>query len=241
MKSATMGETTLLSQFDGLMSAPESTRSARKYRHGQHNGARVDGTFGRSNLPNEVDIIARAIGRDRPQKGQLLDDHHSPLLAEEYLQLRVRTQLSFYQRKHPKHVRSRMTYEFLLNATTIAGVILAFVDLPEWAPLAAASATGIAAWSKFTSVDTKLQRYADAITSIDNMLRWWKLLGSVEKVNLGKVYQLISGCEEIFATERQGWVSTAMSVTMGGKGGDADDDEKRGGGEKGGNEMPPGI
>jgi len=39
----------------------------------------------------------------------------------------------------------------------------------------------------------------------------WKLLGSVEKANLGKISELVEKLETTFQTERQGWVS--MSIT----------------------------
>jgi len=39
----------------------------------------------------------------------------------------------------------------------------------------------------------------------------WKLLGSVEKANLGKISELVEKLETTFQTERQGWVSTSIT------------------------------
>ena len=59
--------------------------------------------------------------------------------------------------------------------------------------------------------DKKLQRFSDAITSLDALVRWWRLLSSVEKSQLGKISQLVNGCEATFHSERQGWVATSMA------------------------------
>ena len=217
-----MAETSLLSNFDGLFqSVPTGSSRARKYRHGQHPGASVDGTFAQSN---------RSLSGPRNSGGELLeDDHHSPLLPDEYLELRVKPQLLYYQRQMPKHERHRILFEVLLNCTTIAGMLLAFLDHAQWGALPAGIATAVTAWSKFVSTDTKLQRYADAINSIDKIVRWWRLLGAVEKASLSKVSDLIGACEGAFQTERQGWVATSMATHSlhDGKSNDEDNRDKK--------------
>lgn len=101
-----------------------------------------------------------------------------------------------------------------MNATMIAGVLLAFADHASWGALPSAFATMLTAWSKFEVVDKKLQRFSDAIESLSSLLRWWKLLGSVEKANLGKIAQLVGSCENAFQSERQGWVSTSLASQL---------------------------
>ena len=93
-------------------------------------------------------------------------------------------------------------------------MVLAFSNLASWGALTAAVSSLVAAWSKFEVVDKKLQRFSDAIAGLQNVERWWNLLGSVEKANLNKISLLVDNCENIFQNERQGWVTTSMAIQL---------------------------
>jgi len=226
LESGNMAETSLLARFDGIFGAPRGKKASLKYRHGQLSNARVDGTFGQSNRSDQASsqlwssvafLKDSALTKELQGTGVrkiLHNDHHSPLTADEYLELRVRPHLAYYQGRLPSYARIRVWHETLMMATTIAGILLAFLGYASWGAAPAAVATVLTAWSKFVMVDKKLQRFSDAITSLDSLIRWWRLLSSVEKANLSKISQLVGGCEMTFQTERQGWVSTSMATHL---------------------------
>jgi hypothetical protein len=225
-----------------MTAPPSKAAAAKKYRHGQHEHARVDGTFGQSNKKHEIaNVVAEAsLGSTKDLKGSsttedkhksmsllLADDHHSPMTAEDYLELRVRPQLCFYQQRLPAYEHQNISTEALLNCTTIAATAMAFFGYASWGALPAAVGTVLTAWSKFAMVDKKLQRYSDAVSSLDTIVRWWKMLGSVEKASLAKIDQLVSNCEAAFQTERQGWVATSMAnQLLAAAGGSSEKEEK---------------
>ena len=72
----------------------------------------------------------------------------------------MQPQLLYYQERLPKYAAMRMAFEVLTLATSLAATVLAFLDLASWTPIAVALSTSIAAYSKFSATDKKLQRFS---------------------------------------------------------------------------------
>lgn len=198
IKSASVLDTAFLARFDGLLSTP---RHPTVYRHGQYKGARVDGTHG----------SARTRARAEGERECECDNHHSPITPGQYLDLRVRPQLAFYQKRMPRYERARSLFEALLLLASLAGTVLAFAKLASWTTIAASVTATVTAYSKFLTPEKKLQRFSDAVIGIDSTLLWWTSLTDVEQASPGNVSSLVRRCEEMFQLERQAWVSTAMN------------------------------
>jgi len=196
-KAAAILETTLNSNFT-LLDNP-SSREVKRFKHGQHKGAGVHGTFGASN--NE---------RGR----QMEDDHHSPINANEYLDLRVRPVVKFYQKRLPRYYFSRTTIQYALLFGTFSSTILAFLEISSWSVIPSATATALSAWKEFSGTDKKLSRYAGTISKLNRLIIWWEQLSDVEKASSTNLQGLILSCEEVLERERESWLSTSMATKM---------------------------
>merc|ERR1711924_330067 len=142
------------------------------------------------------------------------DDHHSPATAKEYLVLRVRPQIRFYQKRLPLYSTARAVIEMVLVAASLCGMVLAFLSLSSWAAISVAVATAATAYSKFLDPEKKLRRFSDTIAAIDSILLWWASLTDVEQATQVNINDLVARCEDLFQSERQAWVSTAMANTL---------------------------
>lgn len=214
IKSATVADTSFLARFDGLFDEP---RNCAVYRHGQHLGGASDGTKGR-----------RAVG----------DDHHSPLTPAQYLVLRVKPQLGFYQSRLPHYARLRLLFEVSLLCTTLTSAMMAFLHLASWAVIAAASAAAITSYRTQVDVDQKLKRFSDTIAGIDEVLLWWRSLRDVDQAQVANVTLLVKSCEELFDSERQAWVSAAMASAALNKAETTEQDEGHAERGRGGGRQP---
>ena len=190
--------------FEYQLFSPKKTiqsLSAGRYKHGQYPEAGISGTFGAANR-----------GRKIPQR--LIDDHHSPITPEKYLQIRVAPLLAFYQERLPFYSRMRFFFESALVLGSMSGTVLAFLSLSKWAAVPAALTAAVAAYSEFHGTEKKLLRYSDSIANLDSVLMWWRTLTDVEKASVENKNKLVSTCEQTFQSERQAWVSTSMSNKM---------------------------
>lgn len=187
LKSASVGTSAFFARFDNLFG---ETRHAALYKHGQHQRSLVTGTYGTS-------------GAD--------DDHHSPLTPALYLELRVKPQLRFYQRRLPSYSHARAIFETVSISSAVASTVLAFAGYSTYTAVPTAVMTACTAYAKFVAPDTKLQRYSDTIAGIDRVLLGWRSLTDVEQANVANVSELVADCEDLFSAERQAWVSTAMA------------------------------
>ena len=218
LKSASVIDTAFYAHFDGLFGRP---RHPKRYRHGQHFASRTDGTYGQSSLENGV-----------PWDD---DDHQSPVPPEQYIELRVRPQIEFYQSRLPHYSRQRGAFETAMLLASIAGLLLAFLDggaYTGYAACASAATAAVTAYSKFSAPAKKLQRYSDAIAGVRTTLMWWGSLTEVEQAGVQCISELVLTCEELFSSERQAWVSTAMANTKMNAEGGGDEEEGEAGGKR---------
>ena len=107
----------------------------------------------------------------------------------------------------------------------LAATVLAFFSLASYT-ITAAVAASLAAYTKFSAADKKLQRFSASICGIDSILLWWRSLDS-EKQDRRVVSTLVARCEATFATERQSWVSTSLANKMLSSKADDEVDEER--------------
>jgi len=199
LKSASVVDTAFYARFDGLFERPKDPT---KYHHGQHSGSLTGGTYGHSGHDQ-----AKAAEHEETH----IDDHHSPITPAQYIELRVKPQLEFYQGRLPYYSWSRTATEGLLLAASLTGTILAFAEYGAYAAIATATSAAVISWSKFSVADKKLQRYSDTIAGISSTLLWWRALTDVEQANTSLIAEFVLGCEDLFQSERQSWVTTALS------------------------------
>jgi hypothetical protein len=186
-KSASVMETTFFAKYDIF----GKSKSPGVYKHGQYKGSRAAGTFGTSLAD---------------------DDHHRPLVPQEYITFRVMPVVEFYQSKLPQYYHSRTATEILLLAGAFSGTVLAFLHLEQWAAIVTAIAGAITSWKEFHGTEKKLTRYGNTIEKIKSTILWWGHLTEVEQANLANANRLVSACEDVLEREREAWLSTSMTT-----------------------------
>jgi hypothetical protein len=181
------------------------------FKHGQYKGCGIQGAFGKGTAlsSNEASVEnARVIlNYGDGNASSIPDDYFSPCRPSDYVAQRVQKASKFYQTRLPEYHRiKRNTSMFLLFGTS-TGVILALADLSSWAAIFTAVIGGVTAWSEFHGTEDKVTRYSDALTQINSVLLWWKMLTPVDQSSVSAISELVDRCESIFRNERQAWVS----------------------------------
>jgi hypothetical protein len=176
------------------------------FRHGQYKDSGVQGTFGKDTYWAHSNK-ASADTAKRKLKSLSGDDFHSPCRPTEYLNLRVKKSLAFYQSRLPTYYRTKSNIQMFLLIGTFSGVILALLNIASWAAIFTGVTGAVTAWSEFHGTEDKITRYSDVITQIDSTVLWWKMLTPVDQSSINMISELVERCESVFRDERQAWVS----------------------------------
>jgi hypothetical protein len=184
----------------------EDPKQVATFKHGQYKDSGIQGTFGKEKSWLHSNK-ASAESAMRRLKKSFRDDFHSPCRPNEYLNLRVKTALAFYQDRLPTYYRIKSNIQIFLLLGTFSGVILALLNIASWAAIFTGVAGAVTAWSEFHGTEDKLTRYSDVITQVDSIVLWWKMLSPVDQSSVALISELVERCESVFRDERQAWVS----------------------------------
>ena len=204
----------LNTSFMSLFSLFGDPKNKANFKHGQYQGCGVEGTFGakgtvfgplKATAESAKTLLNTDVGKsgdDGPK-----DDYFSPCRPSEYLAYRVRKASEFYQARLPVYHRIKSNTHTVLLLGTSSGVVLALADLASWAAILTAVVGAVTAWSEFNGTEDKLTSYSDAVTQVDSILLWWKMLTPVDQSSVAAICELVDRCEAVFRDERQAWVS----------------------------------
>ena len=209
LKSSGVLNTAFMSLFQltegDIEVGPRKPRKNVIFRHGQHKGCLVAGTF-----RNSIRSHASPESAERLLKkgdGFSFDDFYSPCRPASYIKFRVEKALKFYQQRIPVYNSTKFRTQSILLVGAFSGVILANLDLTQWVAVFTALAGGITAWSEFHATGDKLERYSDAVAQLDSIFVWWKMLSPVDHASVSCISELVARCENVLKDERQAWVS----------------------------------
>jgi hypothetical protein len=191
-------------------------RSARDklsvYTHGQYRGCEFGGTFGHAKQVAAEN--GRTIANSHGEIDDLIyDDHHSPAPPEEYLRLRVEPMVRYFQGHIPRQYYWRTLFETLLVLGSLAGTLMAFLEVDEWVAVVTAGTHMVLAWREFSSTQAKLSRYSNTVGNIQSTMLWWRSLTATDKALQTNIRRLVSECEETFERERGSWASMARQAS----------------------------
>ena len=96
----------------------------------------------------------------------------------------------------------------------MAGTLMAFIKIDEWAAMVTAVTAVVTAWAAFSGTAQKVTRYANTIETIQALITDWKALKPVDRANVARIGQLVTDCEETFEREREAWASTSMTTKL---------------------------
>ena len=87
-----------------------------------------------------------------------VDDYYSPIKPEEYIELRLKPVIEFYQKRVPKKTHWRMAFKLSLLIATVASSILARYEFTWVVTIVTAFSSMIISYSEFADADRKVER-----------------------------------------------------------------------------------
>ena len=87
-----------------------------------------------------------------------VDDYYSPITPEDYIELRLKPAIEFYQKRVPVKTHTRMAFKLSLLAATVASSVLARYQLNHFVTVVTAFSSVIISYSEFADADRKVER-----------------------------------------------------------------------------------
>ena len=87
-----------------------------------------------------------------------VDDYYSPIKPEDYIELRLKPAIAFYQMRVPEKTHQRMAYKLALLTATVASSFLARFELTHLVTVFTAFSSMIISYSEFADADRKVER-----------------------------------------------------------------------------------
>ena len=87
-----------------------------------------------------------------------VNDHYSPIKADEYIELRLRPRIKFYQERVPCNTHWRLIFKLLLLSVTVTSSVFARFEYSHVVTIATAFASMVIAYSEFADADRKVER-----------------------------------------------------------------------------------
>ena len=226
---------TRVAPFDPDPANPESTRPEKQlrdalvaWRKELAAGADLNRSVLRKRYPAHVYKHQQREGGVRRKGDADGDDHFSPVQATEYINMRLRPSVTWYQRRIPVRSRQRTLLKLALLLCAAASAVLARFSLSYIVTIVTAFASLVTAWIEFSDHGAKIERYSRAAAGVENLLTWWSSISPVERAATTSVSRLVLTGEAILSQERLAWMSTAS------KDAEHDDDDEEDGADGGG-------
>ena len=71
------------------------------------------------------------------------------------------------------------------------------------------AASALTTWIEFSDITRKVERYSNAVNSLNTLLGLWKVQSQVQKASRHSISALITSGESILSDERLAWMLTA--------------------------------
>ena len=126
-----------------------------------------------------------------------VDDHHSPLTPEKYIEFRLKNVVFFFKNRLPVYTSSRNLLSVTLMVVTAVGTILAYKQFSSYVSISATVAAAITSWMEFNNIASKIGRYNSTVSSLESLILWWSSLTDVEKAAAPKIEELVQKGEQV--------------------------------------------
>jgi hypothetical protein len=133
-------------------------------------------------------------------------DGFNYLSAAAYMEIRLKDQLNFFQKKS---VRLERQLEFLSSLIIIIGGVgtyLAVIGMQVWITVTTSMVTAIGAYLGYRQTENALVKYNQTATDLFNIKIWWDALSSEDQFDKQKLDSLVEQTEQVLASELRGWV-----------------------------------
>eukprot|EP00927_Polykrikos_kofoidii_P026351 TRINITY_DN23493_c0_g1_i5.p1 TRINITY_DN23493_c0_g1~~TRINITY_DN23493_c0_g1_i5.p1 ORF type:complete len:948 (-),score=131.35 TRINITY_DN23493_c0_g1_i5:318-3092(-) len=147
----------------------------------------------------------------KPQSNTLCDDFQSPAKPNLYIDLRITPAKEFYSARIAPYNFWRYAWIVLGLLCTGSSAMLSFLGSTAYVGIPSALANALSAWSEFTDIGHKMERYNGVVRKLDKLLIWWDGLGEVEQAASVNVRALVNGAEHAITGEYQTWQAISVS------------------------------
>ena len=87
-----------------------------------------------------------------------VDDYYSPIKPEDYIELRLKPAIAFYQKRVPTKTHQRLVFKLTLLTAAVASAFLARYQLTHMVTVITAFSSMIISYSEFADADRKVER-----------------------------------------------------------------------------------
>jgi hypothetical protein len=141
------------------------------------------------------------------------DDGLRPLDPEEYLRIRVSSQLDFYSSRANRLERQLRPRQWLILIFGAVGSLLAALGgaFQFWVPLSVSIVSALTAYLEYQQVEQNIIKYNQAMAKLWNLTDWWTALSAHEKTDPLNIVRLVEDAERVMQSEHLGWMQQMQS------------------------------
>jgi hypothetical protein len=134
------------------------------------------------------------------------DDGLSYLTPARYIAIRLKDELSFYEKKTGEKELELQLLQWLILLAGGVGTFLAAVGAELWVALTTALATAFTTFLAYRQVEMTLTQYNQAKTNLEGVRDWWMALAAEEQSDQKNIDLLVDHTEKVLESELTGWV-----------------------------------
>ena len=145
------------------------------------------------------------------------DDGIADLDGDEYIRVRLESQLVWHIKKIQTHQKARMRFTVMILAfgglgALFAGLDTIFTGIVIWVALTTALSTAITNWQELLGVDVIIPNYSKVILELNILRDHWKMLTPQERTQ-GEFFKMVRSTEKVLWSQNVQFIS-AMKESM---------------------------
>jgi hypothetical protein len=129
-----------------------------------------------------------------------INDHHSPLTLEHYIEYLLLPVTEIYKYRLPTYTRPRNFLSVMLRIVASVGTILAYKQFSSYVLIIATVAAAITSWMEFNNITTKISHCNITGSSLESLAVWWSSLPEVEKNMITNIDDLVKKGKEVIVS-----------------------------------------
>ncbi len=149
----------------------------------------------------EGQIPPKMFGADDSQ-----DDGYSPLRSDEYVNVRLETQINYYQKKSKRMYRNLQILQTLIFVGGGIGTFIAAIGLELWVALTSTFVSVFTIYLQYNQIENTLVKYNQALNGLNNIKIRWASVRENERNDEKNIDKLVTSTEQILLSEHQAWI-----------------------------------
>jgi hypothetical protein len=140
------------------------------------------------------------------------DDGFCPLTPDQYVELRLGSQINYFTGKSQILERQLKIFSWLGYLAGAVGTFLVAINQQLWLPLTTALVTAVATYLGYRQTESTLIKYNQTASDLNNVRAWWNALSAEEQANQTNIDSLVQNTEQVLQSEMDGWVQQMQNA-----------------------------